>query len=252
MSFNFHKINHRLKNVHKMPLESFSTISDRDLDSYEEEFDEYLEKTREDEQYLRTVTQEAFGKVKEIFGEYSKQAKYFSRAFDKGETLLDEHKNLYKPPSWMREKVEEAKKKDNLKIIPQGCVDNLTMESMDGCISFLLSEGYVFGKDFHAHNAIDISRGVAKEVVLSAAGEGDKNLFSNKVRVERDESCPLPQTEFENSDILSDFADVETGFYSRPDRLMICSNPDDHNYYRVRFGLVDSQPCVFVGANYYE
>ena len=168
--FNLQEIDHLLKDFQLLPKEALAAISDEDLEEYEKEFEVYREKTQEDRTLRDAVALEVRSKVTELFGSNSNQARYFERNLNNQQDTVSKHATKFTNPSTISEQVHEARAKFSMASDASGAgVDGNTMSEIDDSIKYLLEKGMEFGKDFAAHNAVDIAKGLNAESVLDWA-----------------------------------------------------------------------------------
>lgn len=168
--FNLQEIDHLLKDFKLLPKEALAAISDDDLEEYEKQFEIYRVKTTEDRTLRDAVALEVRTKVAELFGSTSNQTRYFERNLNNQEDIVSKHSNKFTSPERISEQVHEARAKYSIASDASGAgVNENTMEEIDDSIKYLLGKGMEFGKDFAAHNAVDIANGLNTESVLDWA-----------------------------------------------------------------------------------
>ena len=193
MTFNFQEIEHMLKNFSLLPPESLAAVTDEDLETYAQQYDVYNEKTKEDVAKRNEMMVAGRGSINTLYGSGSNAARYFHRHTNDNSDLVSKHARKYVLPNVVEQSVIDSREKYTLVSTPVN-VDDLTMESIDECISYLLRKEFVFGRDFNAHNAIDLARGVMKDDVVEAVAN---NTLSDVVCL--DSNSKVADFCFENS-----------------------------------------------------
>jgi len=154
----FYKIKSFLADAENLPYNSLAAASSDDLNDYEVGYTEMLKAYKEDRQTYADVSGLLSESITMLFGEDSKELKYFSRAVHKME-LLQTHYEGYPRPDRVQRLVEEAKDiiASASNETSTGNVDTKTMGEVDEAIKFLINEGFSYGTDFSSHNAVDIA-----------------------------------------------------------------------------------------------
>ena len=168
MSFNRYQIKHYLADYNGMPIEALATVTDEDLAKYTDEYDEFQEKQKADVSDAREISTSVLTNVEKLFGRYSKEHRYFERKITSGDDLISRHGSKFPSPGHIRDGVADAKERASLTSNRQdsGTITEDNMNTLDEAITFLSSEGFVYGKDFSAHNASDVANGIAVQRVM--------------------------------------------------------------------------------------
>jgi len=195
---NLYEIKHMLKDFKHFPEEALSAISYSDIDEYETEYIVYEEKTREDIQTRRALYNKINSDISILFEKNSKQHKYFIRAYHKEEgDVVSIHSKKYTPPKQIMRRVKDAKDKYEISSASSAKVDKFTMDNIDECISYLIENGFVFGKDFNANNAIDIATGVATDNIMKDVSKSLTPTACSSV-IKGDTVYQVENVEFDN------------------------------------------------------
>ena len=169
-NFNLQEIDHILKDFKLLPKEALAAISDDDLEEYERQFAIYVEKTKEDTTLRDTLSSEVRSSIAKLFGSSSNQYRYYERNLSNYTDIVSKHRVKFTPPETIKTEVNEARSKYKIASDASGVgVDENTMSEIDEAIQYLLGVGMEFGKDFGAHNAVDIAMGKTTEIVLDWA-----------------------------------------------------------------------------------
>jgi len=235
-TFKFQKIEHMLKDFKLFPDESLAAITDEDLDTYSDEYDVYNSITQDDIRERQVVATRVIDDVKELFGEWSNAHKYFERNISRGDDLVYAHSKKYTSPGMVRKKVLDAREKYTLVSTPTVGLDEFTMNNIDGCISYLLSRGFEFGRDFNAHNAIDIARCEGKDDIF-------KQIYSDAQRrsVRQDETMPRDYTfGFDSNDKCLKFCEDNSDLSNIKNGKILV----DDTWYEVSVDIRNSKPSL--------
>ena len=132
----------------------------KDLHAYEVEWDIMNTHRVADGDICLQSRQALEEEVEFYFGQYSKEDKYFCRSIRSVETKASKHYSNYPLPKTLRDVVVNAQENvENMSIVSATVgVAEKTVDDIDSAISYLLKEGYSFGNDFNAHNAVDIAK----------------------------------------------------------------------------------------------
>ena len=137
--------------------ELLSEVTPTDLITYEREFKILNEKKAED----LTLAQERIETLRmalsQTFGSDSRQLKYIDRELTKGDTVVDRHYSRFSEPKAVETKVESAGLKVGKDSVRAG-LSETNVDELNDAIEYLTKNGYVFGRDFNAHNAVDMAK----------------------------------------------------------------------------------------------
>jgi len=173
--------------------ELLSDFTDNDIADWEREYDQKLVLKRSDDiGTTQTVIADAQSALTFLFGEDSKQLKYINRALQKGETVSDVHYNKFINPKDAKAQIESAKIKCGTHSASVG-LNQTNVDDLNEAIDFLIGKGYIFGRDFNAHNAI----AVAKASYLETCMDNNENVKLDST-VEECEGC---EKEFDDSSV---------------------------------------------------
>jgi len=138
--------------------------------------------------------------VEFYFGQYSKEDKYFDRMIRQGESKATAHYSKYPLPKTLDERIESAKENvENMSIVSAtvGVADK-TVDDIDSAISYLLKEGYAFGSDFNAHNAVEIARSNVNQSIVE--GKPSNVIFNADACDECNEIPNTPSPQYLNNE----------------------------------------------------
>ena len=155
-----YEMKHPLKDALDQSDLIVSQYTTEDIENYETEWN-IMNTHRTADQDTCNESREALSEeVKFYFGKYSKEDKYFDRMVRNGDTKASAHYGRYPLPRTLVDKIETAKENvENMSIVSATVgVAEKTVDDIDSAISYLLKEGFTFGSDFNAHNAVDIAR----------------------------------------------------------------------------------------------
>lgn len=163
----------KLAYAEQMSSELLSDITDQELEAYTLEYADMESKKTSD----IGMAQEEIGIVRTslnfLFGEDSKEIKYIEKALMKGNTIVDKHYQEITSPSKATTLIEQAKTKVGLTTVSKG-LGETDMNKLNDSIQHLTENGYVFGRDFTTHNAIDIAQASYFENLTSIKGSDER------------------------------------------------------------------------------
>ena len=155
-----YEMKHHMKDALDQSDLVVSQYTDKDLANYETEWN-IMNTHRSADTDICSESREALSQeVIFNFGKYSKEDKYFDRMVRNGDTKAAQHYGQYPLPKTLADKIATAKENvENMSIVSATVgVAEKTVDDIDSAISYLLKEGFTFGSDFNAHNAVDIAR----------------------------------------------------------------------------------------------
>jgi len=152
----------RLAYADSMSQELLSEFNDNDIQLYRDEYSVLKTCQTEDITETQGVISEVLKGLKFMFGESSKQTKYIERALAKGETVCDTHYAKFAHPEQIKQGVASAKLKCNGQSTQVG-LSETNVDDLNDAIGYLTEKGFVFGRDFTAHNAVDMAKALYLE-----------------------------------------------------------------------------------------
>ena len=147
----------RLAYAENMSAELLSEFTDNDVQRYANEHTTIKSHQSSDVSKAQLVIADVVEGLKYLFGEDAKQVKYITRAFTKGETNVDIHYAKFSSPSVVGEKIDDAKLRCGVQTTKVGLTET-NVDDLNDSIAYLTQQGFVFGRDFTAHNAIDMAK----------------------------------------------------------------------------------------------
>ena len=152
--------NHFLLNASEMSMEALAVISDSDLDMYEEEHAIYLSKQKEAVTLVHSLYKSAEANISSIFGEYSNEHKYLTRAIGKGGALTDIHSGAIPNPRSIRQKVTNAREQVDISKLHTitSSVDDNGLISINNALEYLINNGLKLNQDFTLTNAVAVAK----------------------------------------------------------------------------------------------
>lgn len=131
-------------------------VTSEDLNKYQDEWDKLEKQRGEDVASVQSVMIDTLNGLMYMFGDDSKEVKYINRALNKGTTVVDAHYEQFTPPSEVAKMVKDAKLKVGANVSQIG-LSETNVDDLNDAIKYLTGIGYVFGRDFTAHNAVEIA-----------------------------------------------------------------------------------------------
>ena len=175
-----------------MNEELLSEFDSTDIEAYEKEEVVMFGFRKEDITSTQTVIEEVSQGLKFLFGDQSKQLKYIERALTKGETICDSHYDKFVRAERVEKLIDSAKLKHKGQATQVG-LSETNVEELNSAIAYLTEKGFTFGRDFTAHNAIDISKAHYLE---QCHLDGDLVSLSNDVA-----DCKECELEYEKGNV---------------------------------------------------
>jgi len=199
---------HYLLNANEMSIEALAVVSNSDLDEYEEEHAIYLAKQKDSVSTVHALYKQADSNIQTMFGEYSNEHKYLTRAISKGNALTDIHSKEIPSPNTIRSKVEDARNKVDISSLHTSSTvsDNGLLE-INHALEYLVTNGLKLNKDFTLTNAVAVAKShkgtqVMGRVVLNDWEmniEKEEGLVFDKEKCS-DESCSINYDVYSDSD----------------------------------------------------
>jgi hypothetical protein len=152
--------NHFLSDADNMNEIALSGISPSELEDYRTAYEgTYTDEKASDLATSQEATNAIRTNIELLFGNNSKQVRYFDREIRNGDTLFDIHYRGITEPYDLEKKINRANKAVEVDKTVQGNgVDADTMTEVNDAIAYLIKNGYTYGTDFNATNATDISK----------------------------------------------------------------------------------------------
>tara|TARA_R110000824_G_scaffold45812_1_gene132329 strand:- start:131 stop:829 length:699 start_codon:yes stop_codon:yes gene_type:complete len=147
----------RLAYANSMSPEILSEFSTHDVSTYELEYSTLTRHKQEDTTKAQHVIKEVQAGLDFLFGKDSKQAKYITRAFIKGETICDVHYAKFSDPHNLSDLLDGAKLRCGNQSTKVG-LSETNVDELNDAIAYLTEKGFTFGRDFTAHNAVDMAK----------------------------------------------------------------------------------------------
>lgn len=147
----------RLAYADTMNAELLSEFTDNDVQRYANEHAIIKQHQSEDVKKAQLVISDVLEGLNYLFGEEAKQVKYITRAFAKGETNVDIHYAKFSSPSVVGQKIDDSKAKCGVQTTKVG-LSETNVDDLNDAIAYLTEKGFVFGRDFTAHNALDMTK----------------------------------------------------------------------------------------------
>ena len=169
----------KLAYAEQMSTELLAEVSDSEIAKYETEYESNVNTNRKSDIEL---AQQEITAVKSglhfLFGENSREEKYIDKALSKGNTLVDTYYGQITNPREVKDMVKQARTKTVIHSTSKG-LDETDMDTLNDSIQWLTSKGYVFGRDFTTHNAIDMAQASYSESLMSMSND---LLFDEKAK----------------------------------------------------------------------
>tara|TARA_R110000824_G_scaffold138432_1_gene303085 strand:+ start:14 stop:703 length:690 start_codon:yes stop_codon:yes gene_type:complete len=147
----------RLAYAETMSAELLSEFTDNDVQKYANEHTTIKKHQVDDVQKAQLVISDVLEGLNYLYGEDAKQVKYITRSFAKGETNVDTHYAKFSPPNVVGNKIDDAKAKCGVQTTKVG-LSETNVDDLNDAITYLTERGFVFGRDFTAHNALDMAK----------------------------------------------------------------------------------------------
>ena len=147
----------RLAYADSMGAELLSEFTDNDVQRYANEHSKIKDSQLQDVANAQLVIADVIEGLNYLFGEEAKQVKYITRAFAKGETNVDLHYAKFSSPSEVGLKIDNAKLKCGVQTTKVGLTET-NVDDLNDAIAYLTQKGFVFGRDFTAHNALEMTK----------------------------------------------------------------------------------------------
>jgi len=225
----------KLAYAEQMSSELLAEVSDSDIATYETEYESSVDANRKSDIELaqREITAVKSG-LQYLFGENSKEEKYIDKALSKGNTIVDTHYGQISTPRAVSDMVKQARTKTVIHSTSKG-LDETDMNTLNDSIQWLTSKGYVFGRDFTTHNAIDMAQASYAENLLSMSNDllFDEKAKHNKMLENFDEcsECNRKPSTF-NHETMS----VSCECYSDKQVIVTFENGTPHLTYENNYG----------------
>ena len=183
--------NHFLADANDMDTNALSSVTRSELDEYRKAHEGDYDVLRKED---LTTSQEATSAIKAnldlLFGIDSKQSKYFDRQLKGGETLFDSHYREIKAPSELTRKVDRATEQEAIQTtVSIGGVDDTTMAEVSTGIEYLIKNGYAYGTDFSATNAVDVAKSLYLETIYNDPSKVNYEFHADVNLSECTQSC---------------------------------------------------------------
>lgn len=153
---NLYSPNTKLALASEMSDALLAEVTPEDLNKHQDEWDKLEKQRGEDVTNVQSVMIDTLSGLKYMFGDDSKEVKYINRALSKGTTIVDTHYEQFTTPSEVAKMVKDAKLKVGANVSQLG-LSETNVDDLNDAIKYLTEIGYVFGRDFTAHNAIEIA-----------------------------------------------------------------------------------------------
>lgn len=156
-----HTFNSPLAQIDKLSVSFLATVSDEDIEAYEEEIINYAkEYSQIQKRNLDIIKNHVAKLIGNMYGSQSKQYKYMMRNFSSDHEIpclasLDSVKTTSK----VTEIISDARKAS--KSTSSVVLADRDVSQIDNAIQFLTQNGYEYGKDFNASNVVNIAKSVA-------------------------------------------------------------------------------------------
>ncbi len=156
-----HTFNSPLAQIDKLSVSFLATVSDDDIEAYEEEIVNYAKEYSQIQKRNLDIIQNHVAKlIGNMYGSQSKQYKYMMRNFSSNHEIpclasLDNVKSV----DSVREVISDARKAN--KSTSSVVLADRDVSQIDSAIQFLTQNGYEYGKDFNASNVVNIAKSVA-------------------------------------------------------------------------------------------
>jgi hypothetical protein len=162
-----------LQDIKKLDDTFLSNVTDEQLEQYAEEYEKYYKEiynpSRSNVHKLERIIQDS---VNNIFGSYSKEAKYIKRAFQGGGVKLEQEWARITRPSEAKRKVEQAK--EAMSHTSNVSLNDNDINQIDLAIKYLIDKGFKYGEDFTSNNAVSIAK---SELVANASTNSENSDF---------------------------------------------------------------------------
>ena len=169
--------NHFLADANDMDNNALSSVTRSELDEYRKAHEGDYDVLRKED---LTTSQEATSAIKAnldlLFGIDSKQSKYFDRQLKGGETLFDSHYREIKAPAIQT-------------TVSIGGIDDTTMAEVSTGIEYLIKNGYAYGTDFSATNAVDVAKSLYLETIYNDPSKVNYEFHADVNLSECTQSC---------------------------------------------------------------
>jgi len=156
-----HTFNSPLAQIDKLSVSFLATVSDDDIEAYEEEIINYAKEYSKIQKNNLDIIQNHVSKlIGNMYGSQSKQYKYLMRNFSSYHEIpcLASADNV-KSVSKVKEIISDARKAN--KSTSSVVLADRDVSQIDSAIQFLTQNGYEYGKDFSASNVVNIAKSVA-------------------------------------------------------------------------------------------
>ena len=207
-SFLLYKPKSKLAYADQMSTEILAEVSDSEITTYETEYSDYVEGNRKSDIELAQLEINALKRSLEfLFGENSREEKYIDKALTKGNTIVDKHYGDVTTPNRVSEMVRQARTKTVIHSTSKG-LNETDMDTLNDSIQWLTAKGYVFGRDFTTHNAVDMAQASYTESIMSMSNDllFDEKLKHNKMLESFDncKECGTKPTAFNHETMTVD------------------------------------------------
>ena len=165
------KLKSPLQDISRLDQVFLSEVTDEELDNYEEEYMNYrndvYNPSMSNINKLEDIVQKS---INNVFGSYSKEAKYIKRAFSGGGIRVQMHFSLLSKPRDVRIAVREARElQTNTSNVSLSDND---ISQIDLAIKYLIQQGFKYGEDFTSNNAVNIAK---SEIINEVSTKGNFN-----------------------------------------------------------------------------
>ena len=156
-----HTFNSPLAQIDKLSVSFLATVSDDDIEAYEEEIVNYAKEYSQVQKRNLDIIQNHVAKlIGNMYGSQSKQYKYIMRNFSSNHEIpCLASADMTKSVSSVREIISDARKAN--KSTSSVVLADRDVSQIDSAIQFLTQNGYEYGKDFNASNVVNIAKSVA-------------------------------------------------------------------------------------------
>lgn len=131
-------------------------ITPEELREHKDEWEKLEQHRKDDVSNIQSVMVDTLENLKYMFGDGSKEVKYINNALQKGNTLVDTHYSQFTSSTEAFQMVDSAKLKVGSNQTQIG-LSQTNVDELNDAIKYLTEIGYVFGRDFTAHNAINMA-----------------------------------------------------------------------------------------------
>jgi kynurenine formamidase len=178
---NLYKPKSKLAYAEQMSAELLSEVTIQQEQDYLVEFENMKAKKASDIEMAQQEMSSVKAGLDFLFGEGSKEVKYIDKALLKGNTIVDKHYGQIMSPNNASDLIEDAKTKVGITTSVKG-LDETDINALNDSIQHLTANGYVFGRDFTTHNAIDIAQASFFENLVTMGAvdtEARNTMFKN-------------------------------------------------------------------------